>query len=99
MDRNKSVKKSPTTFFILVYALTIPFWILSTRVRAEGLPDNLPITDVGATFVPLIAALILVYREEKFDGVKRLLSRTFDYKKIQHKLWVTGHDFCRKTVL
>ena len=85
MNTDTSMKRSPTTFFVLVYVLTIPFWVLSTVIRAEGLPDNLPITDVGATFVPLIAASILVYREQKFEGVKRLLSRTFDYKQIQQK--------------
>lgn len=56
-------------------------------IKAEGLPDNLPITDVGATFVPLVAALILVYTEEKFGGIKRLLAKTFDYQKITRKAW------------
>ena len=74
-------------FFLLVFALTVPFWVLSTMVRAAGLPDNLPVTDIGATFVPLIAASILVYREEKFGGVKRLLWRAFDYKRIKQKIW------------
>jgi len=74
-------------FFALIFALTTPFWVLSTMVRAEGLPDNLPVTDIGATFVPLIAASILVYRGEKMDGLKRLLSRTFDYKRIRNKIW------------
>lgn len=79
--------RSPWIFFLLVFALTTPFWLLSTKVKAEGLPDNLPVTDIGATFVPLIAASILVYREEKFDGVKRLLGRTFDCKRIERKIW------------
>lgn len=87
MTASTTTKKSPLAFFILVYALTIPFWILSTVMSAEGLPDNLPITDVGATFVPLIAAVILIYREEKFDGVKRLLGRTLDYRRIKSKAW------------
>ncbi len=56
-------------------------------VKVEGLPDNLPVTDIGATFVPLIAASILVYREDKFGGVKRLLKRAFDYKRIKQKIW------------
>ncbi len=81
------MKKSPIKFFVLVYVLTFPFWVLSTMVKAEGLPDNLPITDVGATFVPLIAASILVYREEKFEGIKRLFARIFDYKRVRHKVW------------
>ncbi len=56
-------------------------------VKVAGLPDNLPVTDIGATFVPLIAALLLVYREEKFGGVKQLLKRAFDYQRIKQKLW------------
>jgi len=36
---------------------------------------------------PLIAASILVYREEKLGGVKRLLKRVFDGKRIKHKIW------------
>jgi len=74
-------------FFLLVYALSVPFWLLGTVVKVRGLPDNLPITDVGATFVPLIAAVILVWREEGTNGVKRLASRTFDYHRIQKKVW------------
>ncbi len=84
---SSKTKRSPLTFFVLVYALTIPFWVLSTIVKVEGLPDNLPVTDIGATFVPLIAASILVYREEKFGGVMKLLKRAFDYKRIKQKIW------------
>ncbi len=49
--------------------------------------DNLPLTDVVATFIPMIAACILVFREEKLDGVKRLLLRTFDFRRIARKTW------------
>ncbi len=87
MNTGASSKRSPLTFFVLVYALTIPFWVLSTMIKVKGLPDNLPVTDIGATFVPLISASILVYREEKFGGVKRLLKRAFDYKRIKQKIW------------
>ena len=54
-----------------------------------GLPvgDNLPVTDIVATFTPMIAASILVYREENLSGVKDLLKRTFDYKRITKKAW------------
>lgn len=87
MDTSTTSGRSPLIFFVLVFALTMPLWTLSTVVKAEGLPDNLPVTDIGATFVPLIAASILVYREEKFDGIKRLQSRAFDYKRIKQKIW------------
>ncbi len=87
MNTSASPKRSPLAFFVLVFALTIPFWALSTIVKVEGLPDNLPVTDIGATFVPLIAASILIYREEKLGGVKTLLKRVFDYKRIKKKIW------------
>jgi membrane protease YdiL (CAAX protease family) len=87
MNTTTSTNKSPWIFFLLVFVLTIPFWLLSTVLRVGGLPDNLPVTDIGATFVPLIAAAILIYREEGFAGVKRLLIRTFDFGRIDKKLW------------
>ena len=87
MAIDPATRRSPLKFFGLLFALTAPFWLLSTVVKAEGLPDNLPVTDVGATFVPLFAAAILIYREEKLDGVKRLLRRTFDYRRIKNKAW------------
>lgn len=82
-----SRSKSPTAFFLWVFALTVPFWILSTIVKHDGLPDNLPVTDIGATFVPLMAAAILVFRDDGFVGVKRLVERMFDFAKIKQKLW------------
>jgi membrane protease YdiL (CAAX protease family) len=39
------------------------------------------------TFCPLIAALILVYGENKTAGVTELLKRSFDYKRIRVKVW------------
>ena len=50
------------------------------------LPFNLPL---GALVLvcPMIAALILVYRENGSDGVKQLLKRSFDFKRIKGKIW------------
>lgn len=82
-----SPSRSPLAFFVLVYALTIPFWLLGTFVQVDWLPDNLPITDVGATFVPMIAAFILVHRTEGGNGVKKLCTRVFDFRRIPDKRW------------
>jgi membrane protease YdiL (CAAX protease family) len=38
-------------------------------------------------FCPIIAAVILVRRDEGAEGVKRLLGRAFDYKRIGRKTW------------
>lgn len=79
--------KSPLKFFLLVYALTVPFWILSAFIKGGVLPDKLPVTDIGATFVPLLAACLLTFRAEGPGGVKRLLGRIFDFARITHKRW------------
>ncbi len=39
------------------------------------------------SFCPLIAASILVYREDKTTGVTELLKRSFDYRRIRAKVW------------
>jgi uncharacterized protein len=79
--------RSPLKFFLLVFALTIPLWIVEAGVNVEGLPLDVPITDLIATFTPLIAACILVYQEEGTIGIKRLLKRVFDFSKISQKIW------------
>ena len=38
-------------------------------------------------FCPMAAASILVYRENKADGVTELLARSFDFKRIGAKRW------------
>lgn len=89
LDENNGIlsKRSPLKFFILVYALSIPLWTINIIFPIKLPVDNLPVTDIVATFTPMIAASILVYRDEKLLGVKNLLKRAFDYKKITKKVW------------
>ena len=70
--------RSPLRFFVLVFALSIPIWLIQ--------PRDWPISaSVGA---PLLAASILVYREEGGDGgVRRLSSRVFDQRSIRKRIW------------
>ncbi len=86
MNTSASLKRSPLTFFVLVFVLALPFWLLGALVTHIPLPINLPVS--ALQFVcPVIAALILVSREEKPGGIKRLLKRVFDMKRIKHKIW------------
>jgi uncharacterized protein len=75
-------------FFVLVYLLSIPFWILGALGpdTTKILPIKLPISAL-MTFCPLIAAVILVYKKQKMPGVKQLLKLAFDIKKIKDKKW------------
>ncbi len=80
-------KKSPLIFFLLVYGLSFPFWIIETMVDIKGLPLDIPITDILAAFAPLTAASILVYKEEGSMGIKKLFGRIFDVLRITQKGW------------
>jgi membrane protease YdiL (CAAX protease family) len=77
--------RSPLLFIVLVFALSIPFWLVGAAYRIELLP-GLPL---GAIMVvcPLAAALILVARESGRAGVMAHLRRTFDYRRIAAKVW------------
>jgi|Tabmets5t2r1_1033131.scaffolds.fasta_scaffold20522_2 uncharacterized protein len=77
--------RSPLRFFVLVFALAVPFWLLGAVTGAQLSPD-LPVA--ALTFVcPVIAAAMLVYRDNGAAGVTELLRRSFDYKRIRAKVW------------
>ncbi len=82
-----SAKKSPLKFFLMVYGLSIPLWIIETMVDVKGLPLDIPITDILAAFTPLLAACVLVYKEEGRGSIKKLLMRIFDFSRIRQKIW------------
>jgi len=70
---------------LLVFALSIPFWLLGTIVGYQILP-GVPVS--ALMFVcPVTAAVILVYRENKTEGVTALLKRSFDTSRIRAKIW------------
>jgi hypothetical protein len=72
-------------YFALVFALSFPFWWIGAVTGLQLVP-GLP---VGAFMVlaPLVAALILVYRENRSVGIAELLKRAFDYRRIRAKVW------------
>jgi len=80
-----SRQRSPLKFFILVFALTIPFWVIGAVTGLQLLP-GVPVAALAAC-CPLLAAMILVYREHKTAGVTALLKQSFDFKRIKAKLW------------
>jgi membrane protease YdiL (CAAX protease family) len=47
----------------------------------------LPVSAIVVTFCPMIAASILVSRENKTAGMAELLKRAFDLKRIKAKVW------------
>ena len=80
-----SRSRSPLKFFLLVFALSMPFWLIGAVTKLQLLP-GLSVSAFGA-FCPLIAALILVYRENRTAGMNELLKKSFDYRRIRTKVW------------
>jgi membrane protease YdiL (CAAX protease family) len=68
----------PFTFFALVVALTIPFWLLSFATGAELLP-KLPVA-AFAVICPAAAALFLCWREGGMQDVRALLARLGQFR-------------------
>lgn len=85
MNTSTSKTESPLVFFLLVFALSIPVWVVGAMTGLQLLP-GLPVSAL-MTFCPLTAALILVYRANKTAGVTGLLKRAFDYRRIRAKVW------------
>jgi membrane protease YdiL (CAAX protease family) len=84
-DRSARLGRSPLTFFVLTFALAIPFVVFGALTGLLLLP-GLPVA--ALMFVcPGMAALILTYREHGTAGAKALLNRALDYKRISPKVW------------
>jgi membrane protease YdiL (CAAX protease family) len=82
-------RRSPIAFFALVFLMSALFWTLGA-VTKGALPKetaiDLPISSLMA-ICPITAGLILVHREEGSHGVKGLLKRAFDHKRIKRAIW------------
>lgn len=85
MNLSAQPNTSPIPFFVWVFILSIPFWLIGMVIQVN-LPFNLPISSLMA-FNPMLVALALTYRTDGMAGVKALLSRIFDFGRIQRKHW------------
>lgn len=80
-----SRRGSPLPFFLLVFALSIPFWLIGAVTGLQLLP-GIPVSSL-MVLSPMTAALILVHGENKTAGVIELLKRSFDFPRIRVKVW------------
>lgn len=79
-------RRSPLKFFGLVFALSVPFWLIGAATDRQLMP-GLSVSALMA-FCPMTAALILVHRERRFAGVIELLQRSFDFRRIKPLVWL-----------
>ena len=78
-------KRSPLKFFLLVFALSIPFWVAGGITDLQVMP-GLPVSALSA-FCPAAAGLILARRESGPAGMVELLRRSVDFQRIRAKRW------------
>jgi CAAX protease family protein len=78
--------RSPPRFFLLLFGLSVPFWLAGGTTAWQPLPG----VPIGALmFVcPALAAALLVCRESGFNETKKLLKRSFDCQRIHAKVWI-----------
>jgi len=92
-----SPKRSSLIFFLLVLALSIPFWVAGALTSRHLLPA-LPISAL-AFLCPAAAAALLVYRSSGWTGVTTLLKRSFDFKRIGNKAWILPLIFLQPAIM
>ena len=89
MREHRSTTRSLPRFFALLVVVSLPFWLAGAAPAA--LVPRVPLIDLPLSalvaFAPMIAALILVSREEGTDGAKRFLRRAFEHRGIREKRW------------
>src|SRR5262245_50618595 len=89
MTTELSSRNSPWIFFLLVLLLSVPFWLTGPIVEklfGGPLLIKLPISALWLVN-PLVASIILTSRESGSEGVKHLLSRALDWRKIRQPFW------------
>ena len=74
------------TFFLLVFALSVPFWLIGGATDLQLMPGLSVSALMG--FCPMSAALILVYRDGGAAGARAMLMRSFDFKRIKFMRWL-----------
>ncbi|MGC1965539.1 MAG: CPBP family intramembrane glutamic endopeptidase [Candidatus Acidiferrales bacterium] len=76
---------SPLTYFLLVFALAVPFLVIGAVTGIQLLP-GLPVSALMAV-CPATAALIVAYRDDGAASAKALLKRAFDFRRVKGKIW------------
>lgn len=79
----------PWAYFGLLVVLSLPFWVIGAVFGGflpKSLPLDLPVSALMAVN-PCLAASMLTYRDHGWKGVKALLRRAVDIRRITRKTW------------
>jgi len=81
MERTASDGRSLSSYFLLLFGLCLPVWVIGPIFDIQLLP-GLKLFQAGLA-MPMIAALLLTYRERGRAGLAALLRRTYDVGNIK----------------
>ena len=92
MPDTSPTNDSPVAFFALTFLLSLPFYILNALAYLGyiGNPDIGAIYIAVFTITPIASATILTFRRRGSRGLKELLWRIFDFKRITENRWYTA---------
>lgn len=86
MNMKESGKRSLVSFLLLLFGLSTPCWVLGAIYDVQIFPGfklfQLPLA------MPMVAALILIYREKGKTGIITLLKRIYDFRNFKPKIWL-----------
>ena len=89
MKNSNSTNDSLVAFFTLIFILSVPFYILNALayLNVFGTPKMGALYIALFTITPIASASILTFRRLGSQGLKELLGRIFDFKRITRSRW------------
>jgi len=85
IDTAGSGDKAARSFFLLLFALSIPFWLLGFRDRPPVFAQ-IPVSALQAA-CPLLAAVLLAGLREGRGGIRMLFHRVFAIRLAGFRIW------------
>lgn len=89
MKNINSTSGSLIAFFTLTFLLSVPFYILNalSYLNVAGKPEMGVLYISLFTVTPIASASILTFRRRGSQGLKELLWRIFDFRRIEKARW------------
>jgi hypothetical protein len=72
-------------YFVLLFGLCLPAWVIGAIFDIQLFP-GFKLFQAGLA-MPMIASLLLTYREQRWAGITALLRRTYDVGDIKPRIW------------
>jgi membrane protease YdiL (CAAX protease family) len=84
-EAKASSGRSLPHYFLLLFGLCIPFWVIGAIFDVELFP-GFKLFQAGLA-MPMAASLLLTYHERGVAGTAALLRRTYDVSRIRPRVW------------